>query len=287
MQNRSRVVSRTYQKHGFTLIELLVVIAIIAILAAILFPVFATAKEKGRQSVCQSNLKQFQGAIIMYTNDNDEKMPLAISGNDEIGPDSSKASGLAEFGVHTEIMPYVKNRGVFACPDDNGLWTGGGAVLCGGGACGTDTVAGAYGTSYKFTKENFSQIPSTWPNPANPTKYKKVKTPDGLIGPPGGPYTNNPPFPMPIAFFQRPAETRVMRCFAGPWEPPTTAGDTNVFHPEGVMMAFMDGHVKWVKNLVQYHSYCDGPTASPIRNSDQPNYNPNGDGSCGAERQKG
>ncbi|MDW8052685.1 MAG: prepilin-type N-terminal cleavage/methylation domain-containing protein, partial [Armatimonadota bacterium] len=61
------------QRKGFTLIELLVVIAIIAILAAILFPVFAQAREKARQTMCTSNMKQIGLAIVMYLNDYDEK----------------------------------------------------------------------------------------------------------------------------------------------------------------------------------------------------------------------
>lgn len=65
------------RQRGFTLIELLVVIAIIAILAAILFPVFAQAREKARQTSCTSNLKQVGMAILMYTGDNDEMLPLA------------------------------------------------------------------------------------------------------------------------------------------------------------------------------------------------------------------
>ncbi len=62
------------QKHGFTLIELLVVIAIIAILAAILFPVFASVRENARRANCQSNMKQLGLAFIQYTNDNDDAM---------------------------------------------------------------------------------------------------------------------------------------------------------------------------------------------------------------------
>ena len=63
-------------RKGFTLIELLVVIAIIAILAAILFPVFARAREKARQASCQSNLKQLTLAMLMYVQDYDEKFPM-------------------------------------------------------------------------------------------------------------------------------------------------------------------------------------------------------------------
>src|SRR5438093_11195852 len=64
---------------GFTLIELLVVIAIIAILAAILFPVFAHAREKARQTSCLSNLKQLSGAMLMYAGDYDERFPPVVA----------------------------------------------------------------------------------------------------------------------------------------------------------------------------------------------------------------
>src|SRR5580658_7657312 len=90
-------------KKGFTLIELLVVIAIIAILAAILFPVFAKAREKARQTACLSNEKQLGLAEMQYTQDYDETFP---STNDY-------GTGWAK-----TIYPYVKSLGVFACPDD-------------------------------------------------------------------------------------------------------------------------------------------------------------------------
>ncbi len=76
------------QGHGFTLIELLVVIAIIAILAAILFPVFARARENARKAACQSNLKQIGNALMMYVQDYDETLPIvttAISGGYRVG----------------------------------------------------------------------------------------------------------------------------------------------------------------------------------------------------------
>lgn len=91
---------------GFTLIELLVVIAIIAILAAILFPVFARAREKARQSACQSNLKQLGVACMMYFQDYDETTfsSWRIS-NDQNGTTWADM-----------IMPYVKNLQLFDCP---------------------------------------------------------------------------------------------------------------------------------------------------------------------------
>src|SRR6201987_431614 len=104
----------TLPKKGFPLIELLVVIAIIAILAAILFPVFAQAREKARQATCISNLKQFSLAILQYAQDADECMPMGINGKLQVGPAIVAAHPtLHEWGVHDQIMPYVKNRGVF------------------------------------------------------------------------------------------------------------------------------------------------------------------------------
>jgi prepilin-type N-terminal cleavage/methylation domain-containing protein/prepilin-type processing-associated H-X9-DG protein len=91
---------------GFTLIELLVVIAIIAILAAILFPVFAKAREKARQASCLSNQKQGALALLMYTQDYDEKLCFYWLG-------SYAGSG----GLWTStLQPYIKSAKVLACP---------------------------------------------------------------------------------------------------------------------------------------------------------------------------
>jgi len=94
--------------NAFTLIELLVVIAIIAILAAILFPVFATAREKARQTSCASNLKQLGIGLVQYCQDYDENLPFG----------THPQLGNREQGWAGEIYPYVKSTGVFACPDD-------------------------------------------------------------------------------------------------------------------------------------------------------------------------
>jgi prepilin-type N-terminal cleavage/methylation domain-containing protein/prepilin-type processing-associated H-X9-DG protein len=106
-------------RRGFTLIELLVVIAIIAILAAILFPVFAKAREKARQTSCLSNLKQIALAIQMYTQDYDEIYPLEynVPGNWPLWED--------------ELQPYIKNWQIFHCPSYN-----------------TTNVYGAYGWNW-------------------------------------------------------------------------------------------------------------------------------------------
>jgi len=94
---------------GFTLIELLVVIAIIAILAAILFPVFARAREKARQSSCLSNVKQLTLGFMMYAQDYDEYIRTAYLP----GPDSRYWSWMSG------IDPYVKNDQIFACPSES------------------------------------------------------------------------------------------------------------------------------------------------------------------------
>src|SRR5258707_13232840 len=94
---------------GFTLIELLVVIAIIAILAAILFPVFAQAREKARATSCLSNTKQMGLALRMYVQDYDEKFPFAA--NLESGfADSDKWYGTVK------LQPYIKNGDILFCP---------------------------------------------------------------------------------------------------------------------------------------------------------------------------
>jgi len=96
---------------GFTLIELLVVIAIIAILAAILFPVFAQAREKARSAACLSNMKQLGNALAMYSQDYDECMPTHE--NSCSAGKNGQFTGLEWF---EQLMPYVKDTGVFACP---------------------------------------------------------------------------------------------------------------------------------------------------------------------------
>jgi len=103
----------TQSKYGFTLIELLVVIAIIAILAAILFPVFAKVREKARQTSCLSNEKQLGLGFMQYVQDNDETFTPAT--NNQVGLNASPPVG---YGWGSRIYPYVKNVGVYHCPSD-------------------------------------------------------------------------------------------------------------------------------------------------------------------------
>lgn len=299
----SRIPSISTRK-AFTLIELLVVIAIIAILAAILFPVFAQAREKARQAACISNLKQFSLAILQYAQDADECMPMGVNGKLQVGPGmlpptTPSNAGEHEWGVHDQIMNYVKNRGVFQCPDDGGF-------LAAGNVIGNNKLAvktapqgmelwNAYGTSYKFTKENFGIVTVSEQTAIFGTnqKYQYVSVKDtgadtdrvasaALVAAGDTSSLQAPPNPMPLAYFALPAQTRVMRCFVAPWNEPDVA---KAFHKNGDTIAFADGHVKFVISQKQYDSFCDGPTFSPIRVATGVETK-NGDGSCNSAGQE-
>jgi prepilin-type N-terminal cleavage/methylation domain-containing protein/prepilin-type processing-associated H-X9-DG protein len=105
------------RRQGFTLIELLVVIAIIAILAAILFPVFAQARAKARQTACLSNIKQLGTGLMMYAQDYDETLPL----NDFIGNGLAPLPGWRDPRAGDSwcsgIYPYMKNLAIYICPE--------------------------------------------------------------------------------------------------------------------------------------------------------------------------
>ena len=115
MQHQTRAIAHRAGQKAFTLIELLVVIAIIAILAAILFPVFARARENARRSSCQSNLKQIGLGLIQYSQDYDETVPRS-SFNGYYG-----ASGDPTYKWMDAIFPYVKSEQLFVCPSDASL----------------------------------------------------------------------------------------------------------------------------------------------------------------------
>ncbi len=107
-------------KKGFTLIELLVVIAIIAILAAILFPVFAKARDKARQATCASNLKQIGLAVLMYVQDYDETFPNCAGWKSQFTPPDGTASyGYDAFDPVRLFSPYMKNTQIWKCPTDS------------------------------------------------------------------------------------------------------------------------------------------------------------------------
>ncbi len=110
------MITPTKPRRGFTLIELLVVIAILAVLAAILLPVFAQAREKARQASCMSNVKNIGMAVMMYTQDHDETLPdfgFRICPPQVVYPGQGPTYAL----LFTEFLqPYLKNKQVFFCP---------------------------------------------------------------------------------------------------------------------------------------------------------------------------
>jgi prepilin-type N-terminal cleavage/methylation domain-containing protein/prepilin-type processing-associated H-X9-DG protein len=103
--------NHTRRTTGFTLIELLVVIAIIAILAAILFPVFARARENARRASCQSNLKQVALGVFQYKQDYDEKLPVVAYAN-------GTGAASSPYGWADSLQPYLKSTQIYQCPSE-------------------------------------------------------------------------------------------------------------------------------------------------------------------------
>ena len=106
----------SFRRRGFTLIELLVVIAIIAILAAILFPVFAQAREAARKTSCLSNVRQLGTAYMMYLQDYDENFPPHVTERTAIPGTPDTPEARAPFSYKTKLEPYIKNQQIFKCP---------------------------------------------------------------------------------------------------------------------------------------------------------------------------
>jgi len=256
-------------KKGFTLIELLVVIAIIAILAAILFPVFAQAREKARQTTCLNNIKQIGLATIMYTEDWDEKFPVMPNWipDTAIGYLSEGHSGAVK------VSPYVKNKKIFECPSYSGQCSG----TWGGTMSDVSAFIVALAPGGPYAQAGYI-FPADWEG-LKPSYSLNTPLRQGIIGNdmdpattflPGGLfYTWLNPNALPMGAIPAPAD-KVMWS-EGPMEiegcgakalfpnecmiPCTVSGpgvpnrriESNIRHNSGNNICFIDGHAKWTK----------------------------------------
>ncbi|MCC6731301.1 MAG: prepilin-type N-terminal cleavage/methylation domain-containing protein [Chthonomonadales bacterium] len=208
-------------RRAFTLIELLVVIAIIAILAAILFPVFAQAREKARETTCISNSRQVGLQVRMYVQDYDETMPIFYAYNSQ-----PPAGEPGHKGIEVLILPYGRSTDLFRCPDDNGGPAVGDATY---GCPGRASYHACYGSSYRFDKGSYSVVAG------ESSQNNEVYTFDRVVT---------------DASFALPAETRMMRDEMLPFFTQDKYGYMPDYfrrwHPRGGSVIFVDGHARFI-----------------------------------------
>ena len=210
-----------YKKTAFTLIELLVVIAIIAILAAILFPVFARARENARRSSCQSNVKQILLGVLQYTQDYDENYPLTQ--NNVTGlPDSIRS-------WYNLTQPYLKSTQIFSCPSDSATDP----------AANTSTT-GNYHVSY-IANAAFGTVAT------GPISLAAVESPSTTVYMADGMKQTDGVTTTTAGLVEKPAGLRLM-AYANNGSPQSAAdlnwGGPNARHLETAVFGFADGHVK-------------------------------------------
>ncbi len=246
-------------KRGFTLIELLVVIAIIAVLAAILFPVFSQARERARVATCISNARQIGLAVRMYVQDYDETFPIFHAYNSQ--PPAGQPGHL---GVEVSLEPYTKNKPIFKCPSDTG------SPYQQRDVPGTNSYWQAYGSSYRFTHCCYTVICgfSTQNNLevcSNFGYQQKIVTDASFVNPAQTRIMRDEMFP----FFSRnvPGYEKYGYDFDAPWD------YFRMWHPQGGSLIFADGHAKFVASSKEFDETLVSPEGLPSGGGSYPNEN--------------
>ena len=216
--------TRPHTRPGFTLIELLVVIAIIAILAAILFPVFARARENARRSSCQSNLKQIALGFAQYSQDYDEKFPRHAN------PD-------ALTGWVVVLQPYLKSTQIFQCPSDSSV------------APTTPDAEGYTDYAYNLGLAGFSSTVSVGQGLSIAALTQTTLTVLN-VDKPVTDFTGSYSWNVGCGSLAPDACTAPgLATFPTP-----VAGQGALIHLEGQNYSFTDGHVKWLKAATKTQS---------------------------------
>ncbi len=244
-------------RRGFTLIELLVVIAIIAILAAILFPVFAKAREKARQTSCLNNEKQIGLGILQYVQDYDETFGYIDNFDNPLVASFPGSTYYRRW--QDMIFPYVKSTAVFQCPDSPNKFVSSPDATVGdftaGNAAGSYEVNAAYGDSRSPSWHGVFAINSRGSGPYHPpTKIAQLDHPTTTVlltenGPNSSTLGNATSIAVGyvsswwVAGFEYPIDKTVVP-FA--IDPAGAGNDVAAWHSNFVNVAFADGHAKAV-----------------------------------------
>lgn len=256
-----------YKKCAFTLIELLVVIAIIAILAAILFPVFARARENARRASCMSNLKQLGLGVMQYVQDYDEKYPPSYEATTETPPNGySWASGYW-FWPQT-MFPYTRSNEISVCPSSSVVPLNGGKPA---------PYYGSYGANSLVMRPGAYAQLSMAAVAAPATTYMAMDAGGYRIFPIGASSVTQPG----NAFWYLPGTGpgSAVNLASVTFNPTTLAPDfANGRHFLGVNVIFADGHVKWLQSTTvwkeaQNCTDCGESTTTPTAKSAWNPYN--------------